>query len=67
MPCELQHCQGGKYNHWAKVQAFFNIQLHVTTSIFPHNKLIDCLALWNEFKVNNTLDIKESNEHCLHL
>jgi hypothetical protein len=23
--------------------------------------------LWNEFKVNSTLDIKDSDEHCLHL
>jgi hypothetical protein len=29
--------------------------------------LVDCLALWNEFKVNNTLDIYESDEHCLHV
>jgi hypothetical protein len=29
--------------------------------------LVDCTALWNEFKVNNTLDIEESDEHCLHL
>jgi hypothetical protein len=29
--------------------------------------LIDCLALWIEFKVNNVPDIKESDEHCLHL
>jgi hypothetical protein len=29
--------------------------------------LVDCLALWNEFKVNNILDIKESEGHCLHL
>jgi hypothetical protein len=29
--------------------------------------LVECSALWNEFKVNNTLDIQESDEHCLHL
>jgi hypothetical protein len=29
--------------------------------------LVDCLAFWNEFKVNNILDIEESDEHCLHL
>jgi hypothetical protein len=37
---------------------------------FRHNfhiSLIDCLPLLNEFKVNNTLDIKESDEHCLYL
>jgi hypothetical protein len=28
--------------------------------------LVECLALWNEFKVNSTLDIEESDEHCLH-
>jgi len=25
--------------------------------------LVDCLALWNEFRVNNNLNIEESNEH----
>jgi hypothetical protein len=29
--------------------------------------LIDCLALWDEFKINNTFNIEESDEHCLHL
>jgi hypothetical protein len=24
------------------------------------------MALWNEFKVDNTLDIEGSDEHCLH-
>jgi hypothetical protein len=28
---------------------------------------VDCLALWNECKVNSTLDIEEGNEYCLHL
>jgi hypothetical protein len=28
--------------------------------------LVDCLALWNELK-EQTLDIEESDEHCLHL
>jgi hypothetical protein len=32
---------------------------------FIHISLVDCLALWNEFKVNNTLDTEDSNEHCL--
>jgi len=27
--------------------------------------LVDCFASWNEFKVNNTIDINESDEHCL--
>jgi hypothetical protein len=26
--------------------------------------LVDRLALWNEFKVSNALDIEESDEHC---
>jgi hypothetical protein len=34
-------------------------QLHATASVFPQISLVDCLALWNEFKVNNILHIKE--------
>jgi hypothetical protein len=37
--CELEHCHGGESNRWAKVQAFFYTQLHITPSVFPHNKL----------------------------
>jgi dimeric dUTPase (all-alpha-NTP-PPase superfamily) len=44
---------------------FFYAQLHVTASVFPHNKL-RCLILWNEFKVSDTLDFEESFENCLH-
>jgi hypothetical protein len=29
--------------------------------------MVHCLALWNEFKVNNALDTEESDEHSLHL
>jgi hypothetical protein len=29
--------------------------------------LADCFALWNDFKINNTLDIEESDQHFLHL
>jgi len=29
--------------------------------------LVECLALFNELKVNNILDIEESDEQCLHL
>jgi len=50
-----------------KFEAFFYAQFHVTDSIFPYNKLVDCLPLWNELKMNITLDIDESDEHCLHL
>jgi hypothetical protein len=38
-PCELEHWHGGKSNCWAKVQAFFCAQLHITASLLPHNKL----------------------------
>jgi len=27
-----------RFQSWAKVQAFFYAQLHVTASVFPHNK-----------------------------
>jgi len=33
----------------------------------PFSILVDCLALRNEFKVNNSLEIRESDEHFLHL
>jgi hypothetical protein len=29
--------------------------------------LVEYLTLWNEFKVYNTLDMEESDEHCFHL
>jgi hypothetical protein len=29
--------------------------------------LVDRLALWNELKVNSTIDIEESDEYFLHL
>jgi hypothetical protein len=41
-------------NHcWTKVQAFLYAKLPVTASVFSH--LADCLALWNELKVNTIL------------
>jgi len=47
MPCELGQCHGEESN-WANVQAFWYAQLHVTASIFPHNKLgwLFCLTEW---------------------
>jgi hypothetical protein len=53
---------------WWRIQSLgiFYAQFHIIISVFPYNKL-GRLALWNEFKVNNNPDIKESNEHCLHL
>jgi hypothetical protein len=59
----LEHFHGGELKRWAKVQALFLR----TTSRNHIMSLVDCLALWNEFKVNNTLDIEESDEHFLHL
>jgi hypothetical protein len=38
VPCQLGHCHDRESNCWAKVQAFFYAQLHVTASVFPHNK-----------------------------
>jgi hypothetical protein len=38
-PCELEHCHCGESNRWAKVQAFYYAQLHLTASVFPHNKI----------------------------
>jgi hypothetical protein len=43
-PCELEHCHGVESNRWAKIQAFFYTQLHITASVFPHNKLV--LNVW---------------------
>jgi hypothetical protein len=36
VPCELEHYHGGKCNHWAKVQAFFYAQHHVSALILPY-------------------------------
>jgi len=60
-PCELELCHG-----WTKVHAIFDTQLQVTISVFPHNQL-GWLALWDEDEVKGTLDMEESDEHCLHL
>jgi hypothetical protein len=65
-PCEIEPCHGGESIRWAEVHAFFYAQLHVTASVYPHNKL-RWLASGNKFKVNNTLDTEERNGHCLHL
>jgi len=54
VPCELEHFRGGEFS-WAKVQAFFYSQLQVTASLFPCK---------NEFEVNRSFDIQESDEHC---
>jgi len=43
-----------------KVQDSFYAELHVATSVFP---LVDYLALWNKIKVNNNLDIEQSDSH----
>jgi hypothetical protein len=48
---------------WAKVQAFLYEQLQY----FHIISLVECLTLWDKFKVNSTLDIEENDEHCLHL
>jgi hypothetical protein len=65
-PCELEHCHGGESNRWVKGQAFFDAQLQITASILLIISLVNCLALRNEFKVNNALDIEESAELYLH-
>jgi hypothetical protein len=62
-PSEIEHCHGGESKRWVKVEAFSYAQFHVIASIFQHNKLIECLALWDDFKVNSTLDIEESVEN----
>jgi hypothetical protein len=43
--CDVEHFHGGE-NRWAKVQAFFlYAQLHVTTSLSPHNRLVSLFDL----------------------
>jgi hypothetical protein len=44
-------------------QVFLYTRLQVTASVFPYKSLVDCLALWNEFKVNCNLNIEGSYEH----
>jgi hypothetical protein len=41
----------------------FTIQLQYLHII----SLVDCLALWNEFKVNRTRDIEEGDKYCHYL
>jgi len=50
-----------------KFKPFSRHSFTLTPSVFPCNKFGDCLALWNELKENNTLNIEESDKHCLHL
>jgi hypothetical protein len=51
-------------NRWAKVQSSFCPQLYETATVFPHNtSLLHCLDFWNEFKVNSTLDVEESDDN----
>jgi len=46
----------------------FSVQSFKQSRQYFHTvSLIDCLALWDEFKINNTFNIEESDEHCLHL
>jgi len=61
-PCELGHCHGGESNCWVKVWVFSLHKLHITASVFAHTMQ----TLWNEFKVNNSLDFKECDKYCLH-
>jgi ABC-type bacteriocin/lantibiotic exporter with double-glycine peptidase domain len=46
---------------------FFTHTFNLPLNYFNKVSLGDCLALWNEFKVNTVLDIKESDEHFRHL
>jgi hypothetical protein len=59
--CELEHCNGGKSKRWLKVQVFLYTQLQY----LQVRRLVGSLASWNEFEVNNTLDIEESDKNCL--
>jgi len=45
VPCELEHFYVEESNCWAKVQALFYAQLHVTASILPVISLVDRLGL----------------------
>jgi hypothetical protein len=66
-PFELEHCHGGESNRWAKDQGSLYAQQHVTASIFAHNKPGTIWPCGMNSKVNNNLDIEESDEHHLHL
>jgi hypothetical protein len=50
----------------SKFRPFSTHSLTKAIQYFHIISLVECLALWNEFKVNNTLDIKQSDEQCLH-
>jgi hypothetical protein len=62
-PCEMRHCHGGNPIFGTKFRP-----LSSTASIFPDNKLlVDCLAFWNELRVDSTVDIKENVQNILYL
>jgi len=50
-----------------KVRPFSTHSFMKPLHYFHIISLVDFLVLWNEFKVNNTHDIEENDEHCLHL
>jgi hypothetical protein len=50
---------GTKFRH------FYNHNFVQTLQYFHILSLVDCLASWNGFKVNNNRDIEESDEHYL--
>jgi hypothetical protein len=66
-PCELEHCHGGISNRCAEVLSSVYVQLHITTSIFPHNELSWNFGLVEWIQSEQYLNIEESDEHCLHL
>jgi hypothetical protein len=53
----MRNCHGGESNRWAKVQDFSKHSFMKPLEYFHIMSLVDSLALWNEFKVNNNLDI----------
>jgi hypothetical protein len=64
-PCGMEHCHGGESNRWVDQSSglFLHAQLHVTASVFPHNKFGWQVGFMGEkkFKVNNTLYIEKSD------
>jgi hypothetical protein len=51
----------------SKFRPFYMYNFISSLQYFHTISLVDCLATWNEFKLNNAIRIEGSVEHCLHL
>jgi len=66
-PCKLEHCHGEEANLGPNFRPFSTYSFTIQLQYLHIISLVDCLALWNEFKVNRTRDIEEGDKYCHYL